>query len=127
MNEEYTRKIANAILGEYRKNWPQRELTDTDIAEVVGACADFTGIVTDEKVLAKVADRVGKDNGLCHFEDVASSHPDANVRDAAHREIKEVLEGFVVEADNGKHWVLGPQAIADKVLTGDLARYYNKF
>lgn len=127
MNAEYTRKIANAILGEYRKNYPERELTDTEITEVVVACTEFTDIVKDENVLKKVADEVGKNNDLCHFEDVATSHPDANVRDATHREIKEILEGIAFEEDNGKHWVLSPQDLADKVLAGDLAKYYNKF
>lgn len=124
---DHIRKIANAIFGEYRKNYPDRELTNAEIADVVIACTEFTDFVKDEDVLVKVADSVGKNNGLCHFEDVATLHPDANVRDATHREIKEILEGIAVEADNGKHWVLSPQELADKVLAGDLAKYYFNF
>lgn len=127
MNTEHTRKIANAILGEYRKNYPERELTDAEITEVVVACTEFTDIVKDENVLKKVADEVGKNNDLCNFEDVATSHPDADARDATHREIKEILEGIAFEADSGKHTGLSPQDLADKVLTGDLAKYYFKF
>jgi len=123
----YTRKIANTILGEYRKNYPERELTGAEIVDVAVACMEFTDIVKDKNVLNKVAYSVGKNNDLCHFEDVAISHPDADARDATHREIKEILEGIAFEADNGKHADLSPQELADKVLTGDLAKYYFNF